>query len=525
MEGARTRRGRPRRGAVIDLGSNSLRLQIVERSESGEPVLLTRDRVPVRLGAGAFGGGIIPEDAVAAVEHELRRFAELCDQYGVQQIRAVATAALREARNRDEVVARLSAAAPAPIEVISGTEEAWLLARAVQARIDTSRGRALLVDLGGGSVELTLVAGAHPEVAESHPLGAVRLLQQAERQAGADHGPKFVRLLEEHAARCDHRIVDRLAEQPIERLVACGGNVEALADLETERGARRAEGDVEWISTQALGRWIEELGPLSSAERAARHGLLPDRADVIVPAAVVLRHLARLARVKRLWVPRVGLRDGLQRDVIGDPDSPEALAERRETVLAAAAALARRAHCDLDHAECVRRHATALFDATASLHGRDTRDRTLLEAAALLHDAGRFVSPDRHQEHSAYLIRASDLVGLRPEERERVALVARYHAGEHPDDADPGYRGLAAGERARVCVLAALLRLADAFDRSHSGAVADLEVRVEGGPGRVRIAVHPSPGVQPPAVELDAAREKGSLFEEVFGVQLELDAD
>lgn len=522
MGGARTRRGRPTRGAVIDLGSNSLRLQIVERAESGEPVLLTRDRVPVRMGTGAFGDGQIPEEAVAAAERALRRFAELCEQYGVQQIRAVATAALREARNREEVLARLSAASPTPIDVISGTEEAWLLARAVQARVDTTRGRALLVDLGGGSAELTIVVGAHPEIAESYPLGAVRLLQQAERRAGADHGPAFVRLLEEHATRCDHRISERLGDQPVERLIACGGNAEALADLEAERGPRRAEGAPEWISTRALERWIDELGPLPSAERAARHGLLPDRADVIVPAAVVLLHLAGLAQVERLWVPRVGLRDGLQRDVIGDAESPEALAVRRDTVVASAGVLARRTGCDFEHAECVRRHATALFDATAALHGRPAWDRTLLEAAALVHDAGRFISPERHHEHGAYLVRASGLVGLRPDELERVALVVRFHAGADPDDSDPGYRALSAGERARVCVLAALLRLADGLDRRHVGAVAGLEVHVEGGPGHVRIAVRAEGGGPPPAVELDAAREKGGLFEDVFGVRLEL---
>jgi exopolyphosphatase/guanosine-5'-triphosphate,3'-diphosphate pyrophosphatase len=500
----------------------------VERAESGEPLLVTRDRVPVRLGAGAFEDGIIPEATIAAAEGALRRFAALCDQYGAQRVRTVATAALREARNRDAVVERLSAASPSPVEVISGTEEAWLLARAVERRVDLAHGRSLLLDLGGGSVELTLVQGTHAEVAESYPLGAVRLLQQARRQAGADHGADFVRLLEEHAARCDHRIVDRLESaqgRTVERLVACGGNVEALADLEAERGARRSEGDVEWIASSALDRWIEELGPLPGAERAARHGLLPDRADVIVPAAVVLRHLARLAGVKRLWVPRVGLRDGLQRDVVGDPDSPEALAERRETALASASALARRTHCDLGHAQQVRRHATALFDATAPLHGRDSGERTLLEVAALLHDVGRFVSSEHHWEHSAYLIRASELVGLRPAERERVALVARYHVGDHPDDGDPGYRSLGPQERAGVCVLAALLRLADAFDRRHRGGVERVDVQMEGGPGRVLMTLHAAPGAGRAVVELDAAREKGGLFEEVFGVRIELAAD
>jgi exopolyphosphatase/guanosine-5'-triphosphate,3'-diphosphate pyrophosphatase len=483
--------------------------------------VLVRIREPVRLGGDAFVAGCIGEAALAAAERALAGFRELCEQYGVQRVRAVATAALREAANRDAAVARLSAASPAPIEVVSGTEEAWLLLRAVEARVDTSRGRSLLVDLGGGSAELVLMEDGRAVAAESQPLGALRLLQVAARIAGAEHGPAFETLVEQLAGRADHRLEDLLGGRPVERLVAVGGNAETLADLEAEVRGRRFQGDVELLEADTLARWIEALGPLPPDERARRFGLLPDRADVIVPAAVVYLHVARRAGARQVLVPRVGLRDGLLRDVLALPSEAALRAEWRETLLASARVLAARYRCDLQHAERVRAHAASLFDQSAALHGRAERERTLLELAALLHDSGRFVSDDRHEEHSAHLLRASELVGLAEAERELVAGVARHHRGPHPGGSDPAYAALSAEGRARLCVLAALLRLADALDRQHRGAIAAVELRVR--PGAAELVLRRAAGVAPgPILELDAAREKGSLFEAVFGVTLRI---
>ncbi len=516
MGGAAPRRERPARAAVIDLGSNALRLQIAEAREPRGSVLLTRERAPVRLGRGVYESGRIDDAAIADAEQALLRFGELCEQYGVQRVRAVATAALREADNRDAVLARLSAAAPAPIEVISGTEEAWLLARAVTSRLDMSQGRALLLDVGGGSVEVTLLQDGVAVLADSHPLGAVRLLETARRRSGSDHGAPFLDALEAEVGRHDWRLRDRLGAGEVSLLAACGGNVETLADI----GAVAGEG-FEVLDVVSLDAVLDDLGHVSPAERARRHGLTPDRADVIVPAAVVLRRMASLVDVKRLLVPRVGIRDGIEVDLLPGEAGRDPRADWRHTLVASARALAQRYRCDPDHSECVRRHAAALFDATAALHGRGPDERALLEAAAMLHDAGSFVSCEDHHAHGAYLIGASDVVGLGDAERLRLALVARYHRGPHPAEDDPDYRDLDPGSRAGVCVLAALLRLADALDATHRGVVADLSVRTGEEPGRMALELVAADGTSL-AAELETARSKGRLLEEVLGVALEL---
>jgi exopolyphosphatase/guanosine-5'-triphosphate,3'-diphosphate pyrophosphatase len=520
MGDAAPRRERPARAAIIDLGSNALRLQIVQARDADVPVLLTRERAPVRLGRGVFDTGRIDEDCIVAAERALSRFGELCEQYGVQNVRAVATAALREAENRDAVVTRLSAAGPAPIEVISGTEEAWLLARAVTSRLDVSQGRAVLLDLGGGSVEVTVMQGGVAVEADSHPLGAVRLLGIARRRAGSDHGDAFLAALEAEAGRYDWRLRDRLGSAEVSAFVACGGNVEALADI----GGVTNDG-VEVLDVAALDAVLDDLGGIPPPERASRYALSSDRADVIVPAAVVLRRLASLLEVTRIVVPRVSLRDGLEGEVLMGAGAPVVREDRRRTLVASARALAERYRCDPDHAECVRRHVTALFDATAGLHGRGADDRALLEAAALLHDAGRFLSHDKHNEHGAYLIGGSAVVALGDAERSRLALIVSYHRGPHPADGDPGYRDLDPGARAGVCVLAALLRVADGLDVTHRGAVAGVSVGTGDEPGRMTLRLTPAEPDASLAAELEAARAKGGLLEDVFGIRLEIGAD
>lgn len=513
----------PARFGVVDMGSNAIRCQIIELPAPGAPpIVLDTQREPVRLGHDVFLTGEVPEAKIASAVDALRRFRQLCDHKGVQRIRAVATSALREATNGARIVRRIAEAAGIQVEIISGTEEAYLLARAVEGRIDLAAGRSMLVDVGGGSVEVTLLEDGQITHAESYRLGAVRLLEALRSEGGAE-GKGLVRLVEQYVSSLDRRIADGLGDAPIDRFAATGGNIEALADLAAQGGALRQSAGVDALPVKALGEWIARLAKLSAAERATSLGLPPDRADVILPAAIVYHRLAGLAKVERILVPRVGLRDGLVREVASGHLETAHAADRREAVLASAIAIARKYHCDAGHMETVRALAVSLFDQTASLHGYGAEERVLLEAAAVLHDIGAFVAPSAHHKHAHYLIRASDIVGLTAEERELVAQVARYHRRSHPKRSHPPYMALARERRDVVSRLAALLRLADALDREHRNAVADVEVRIGKRGVELRLAPAASrrrdgDGAAGLALERWAVERKSSLFEEAFGL-------
>lgn len=509
----------PPRYGVVDVGSNAIRMQVIEVREGGEPhaVLDTR-REPVRLGQDVFLTGSIPQTSIQRALESLRSFRAACDRWQVRGIRAVATSALREAANRESIVSRIEKETGIRVEVISGTEEAYLLVRGVEAKVDLTKGRSILVDVGGGSVEVTLVADGEIAVSESYRLGAVRLLEALQHEAAGRKDAGFLALLDQYVGSLDRRIADRIGSDGIDRFVATGGNIETLGDLAAREAPLRTADGVDSLPRKTLAEWIQRLARMSYAERVEELGLAPDRADVVLPAAVVYYRLCEVARVDRLLIPRVGLRDGLVREVVAGHLQTAQAAERRGTVLAGALALARKYHADLAHAEKVRALAVEIFDQTASLHGFGAEERVLLEAAAVLHDIGAFVSAASHHKHSFYLIRSSDLVGLTEAEREIVALASRYHRRSHPKRTHVEYQQRSRDERERVSKIAAILRLADALDREHQTKVAGVSVKL----GRKNLDLSLTPANASDgdlALERWAVHRKGSLFLEVFGLQ------
>lgn len=289
----------------MDLGSNAIRLVVGERRGSGFAVLES-ERLPVRLGQDVFGPGVVPDKVVAALVGAFTRFRAMCDDLAVAKVRAIATAAMREAKNRDHVVAEVRRATGFEIEVISGMQEAGLLTRAVQQQVDLDRGRSVLVDVGGGSVEVVLVHRGTVEAADSHPIGSVRLLSVLR---DAPKGASAVEVLRRSLQAVEPQIRQRLGGQPVDRYVGVGGSIENLTDLVATEAAAR--GGTESVALAAVRAETDALASLSVAQRVAHKGLTHDRADTIVPAGVIYLRIGELAGVDRIYVPRVGIKEGL----------------------------------------------------------------------------------------------------------------------------------------------------------------------------------------------------------------------
>jgi exopolyphosphatase/guanosine-5'-triphosphate,3'-diphosphate pyrophosphatase len=509
----------PVRYGIVDMGSNAIRTQIVEVGDGRTPVVLQSRREAVRLGQDVFLTGTIAEPAITAAIDTMRKFKENCDQLGVVHVRAIATAALREATNRDLIVERIRAASGVEIEVITGSEEAYLLGVAVADKVDLKAGRSLLVDLGGGSVEVTLVEHGQVVSAESYRLGALRVLQALAAGKEQEQGD-FLELLEQYVRSLDQRIREGFGASRIDRYVATGGNIESLADLIRHEGKGGVIDGTESYPLAALGEWAQRLALMTHAERVARLGLKPDRADTILPAAVVYFRLGQVAKVEQVLVPRVGLRDGLLREVLGGKLRAFHAKDHQGTVLASCRALGSKYHYDAEHARRVHDFALQLFDDCAALHRLGDEERILLAAASLLHDIGVFVSNSRHHRHSYYLIRESEIVGLTRHERELVGLIARYHRRAHPAREHEEYESLPRGDRLRVSKLAAMLRVADALDREHQSKIARIEVVL--GKHVTELRAVPASGDRTLALERWSVEQKGGLWREVFGLPIRL---
>jgi exopolyphosphatase/guanosine-5'-triphosphate,3'-diphosphate pyrophosphatase len=337
----------------------------------------------------------------------------------------------------------------------------------------------------------------------------VRLLELLGQ--GGEGEQRFQALVRQYVGRVSARLKQHLPGQ-IVRMVGTGGNLEAMAQLAVRlEGARRVQDTVK-VGAGDYDRVLKRLQSLSLEQRIQRLGLKPDRADVIVPAALAIRELMRSLGLRQVLVPFANLRQGLllstfEKHLPGQPG-----AEELSQVQAAALQHAQRFGVDMGHARHVQRLALQLFDQLGALHKEDGRSRLILEAAALLHDSGYHISDEAHHKHSYYLVsQAASLPGFSPEEQEVAALVARYHRRSHPKPSHGAFMALKAPAKLRVRRLAALLRVADALDRAHHAHVQDVQARLS---GRV-LTLHLR---QRQALELEkwAFQKKAKLFEEVF---------
>ncbi len=498
--------------AAIDIGSNAIRLVI--GTVNGDRVLnvVENIREPVRLGQDVFTKGIITEETLAKAEDAFAKFKAMIQTYDAKWTRAVATSAVRESMNRELFIDRMEQAGGIDIGVINGEEEARLIHLAVASKISLKNKRAMLVDIGGGSVEITLVTDGQILSTESYKMGSVRLLQVLEEKK---HGEKqFNQLVREYVDATQRRMKKELGKEKIDICIGTGGNIEALGDLRKELFDKDKNSV---ISMDELDTLAKKLQSLTYEERIHQLRLRPDRADVIVPATVVLQKIARQAGVDEVQIPCVGLKDGLLVDLMQELYG-EKKTSSREQVITSALQVGRKFAFDEQHGLAVARYATQLFDETRNLHNLPIDYRLLLEVASLLHDIGHFIHMTGHHKHTLYLLMATPIIGLSKEQLTLVANIARYHRKSHPKPQHEPYNILSPKERVIVTKLASILRLADAMDNEHAAKVSTFTVEY-----RKPKFVMNLQGEGDLLLEKWALMKKSEMFEEVFSVKFSLD--
>lgn len=301
------------RYGLVDMGTQAIRWQIVEVNTDGTRLVLQSEREPVRLGSELFQTGSIPEPVIADAAEVFVRFRDACTHHGVERIRAIATAAAREARNGQELLRRIEQSSGIAVEVITGEEEARLLFRAIESRLDLTGRRTLVADVGGGSVELLAIEDGHLTGTGSFPYGALRLLA-AMVADGTRDDPQSARA---HLGEFLEQARRFLGDRHVDSYVITGGGSTSLANLLQKRGRARVVEGVESYPTVAAANLVEELARMSLEERLKIPELPDDRADTVVAGGTIYLSLARLVRADHLLVPRVGLRDGMLLEISG----------------------------------------------------------------------------------------------------------------------------------------------------------------------------------------------------------------
>jgi exopolyphosphatase/guanosine-5'-triphosphate,3'-diphosphate pyrophosphatase len=458
--------------AAIDLGSNSIHLVIVDVRPSGGFHVVASEKEMVRLGATTLVRGHLSVAAMVRGLEVLRKYKRLCQSHRVDKILAIATSAIREARNGEEYLMRIGQKTGIWPRVASGEGEARLIYLAALHSIHLEGRRVLVVDVGGGSVELALGTGTKPDWVASEKLGVLRMAERFSRSdplAGKDEErlESFV-----EAAMAPHEDAIKAARPFC--AIGTSGTILALGRLAHQRETGEDPESLNQITVKAatVAELRESLTRQSLRERLRVPGMDEPRADILPVGAVIVDTILRRLGIEELVLCEWALREGILLDYIHRHPRTLARAEaypdvRRRSVMA----LAERCQYEAAHARHTAELSLQLFDATRVRHALGDGERSLLEYAALLHDIGHHISYPGHHKHTYYLIKNGDLRGFHPAEVEVLANVARYHRRGHPRRKHPGFGGLPRPARRVVEVLAGILRVADALDRSHKQVV------------------------------------------------------
>ncbi len=501
--------------AAVDIGANSVRLKIARRSGRRLKVI-HEDRQVTRLGEQVFSSGLLSPEAMAETVKVLRRFHRSAQRLGVDTVRVVATSALRNARNRKSFLEWVYSATGWQVEVISGIEEARLIHLGLVSNIRISSWPVLMVDLGGGSCELTISAQKHIRETVSLPLGAVRLTREFLR-----HDPPRKKEMERLRAFVDRelgRAAKTIARADVKAVIATSGTAAALAEVAANRNPGGNSHGAQVVSAATTARIARMLARRKVEQRTSFQGIGPRRAEIIVAGAVVFAELLERCRLRNFRYSPLGLRDGLLAQMAADygrsaKSQEQIAAERWDSVLHCA----RQYGVELRHALQVREFALALFHRLQPLHGLPPEYTEWLAAAAMLYEVGAYINRNGRYRHAYYVISHSDILGYTPQQRLIIAAIARYLGTSRPLPSDAPMKAIPSGERRKVARACLLLRLARALNLGHRDTVRGLRVRLQD--SEVLLTVVPKRGADV-ELELWAVEKERNYFREVFGREL-----
>ena len=533
----------PQRIAAIDLGTNSFHLVIVEiknleRFHSIEEIeatknfeILYRQREVVRINFGSEGSSdYLTDEGKERAIKALKTFKEKIDKYGAS-VHAVATSAIREAKNRDEFISYVKENLDIDINVVSGYEEARLIYLGVLQGLNIYDKQILLIDIGGGSTELLIGKRGKILFSASLKIGAVRLTQMF-----FERGKIFTN---DRKSECETYVRNIVGQnlKPIkdlgfEEVIGTSGQIQSIARLlyltvsdkekfKTFHGQQFNSKQFERISQLILSATsIDELQSIPQLDEK--------RAEIIIPGTIILKVIMENLKLDRVTVSAYALREGIIIDAIEKiyrkeqelkeiSNGTEKLKQQKlENIIE----FAKSYNVDLKHAFQVQKIALKIFDELQTVHKLDKNARELIEYAAILHDIGYYISVAKHHKYSYYIIRNSNLVGFSETEIELIANIARYHRKATPKEKHTNFSQLSEQEKRVIQILSSILRLSDGLEKTHSALINDIKIMPEGKNKSFAMILRYL--TYPPETELWAAEKRKKIIEKLLSIKIRL---
>lgn len=497
--------------AVIDIGSSAIRMVIAEVGPKMEIRTLENLQKPVRFGKDVFQTGRISSTVVHEAINILKDYKAIIESYNIKRLNAIATSAIREAANRDNFVDQVFVRAGIDVEVIEDAEENRLeliaVEHALKDKVDYEKKHCLIIEVGTGHTELILMVKGEVRLTRALAVGSIRLPERMSAgKTDAAVLQRGIRRIVQDAAR-------EFNLKEVECFVALGSDLRFV----TRQLDEKLSGGFVTIQRRVFLDFIKPLSKMPVEDIAQTYVLSYEEAEQLYPALVIYAGFLAETSTNEIVVPMMSIRDGLLLEM-AQLLSGYKRTDLSRQVMFSAKNLAKKYHYDEAHASVVTGLALKLFDALKEDHGMGSRERMLLEVSAIVHDIGTYISMTSHHKHGAYLVDNSEFFGLRKMDKNVVSNVVRYHRRSSPKPTHVSYMSLARSERAVVSKLAAILRVADALDRSRQQKIRDFIL--EKAVGSYALWVDEASGDI--SIERQGLAEKGEMFADVFGASIAL---
>ena len=502
--------------AAIHLGSEQLALQIVEYRSLDDMRVIEKAGRQLSLGEETFKTGKIDFGTVSEVCELLKGYKRMLSEYGVKDYRLIATTALREAKNQQYIIDQIKVKTGFQVEVIDMPTEIFLkyisLFKTVKEHGMVKPDEALLfVDISSGGLGITLYKGNMIKYQQNIHIGALRIKESFEKyQRDSIH---FHQALSEYIFSIIDAVERELGEEKIKHLVLSGIETKLLLKMLGRDQCKK----IETVALDEFYKLYQQVKGLNLPQIMTTFGLSEGRAEMVLPTIVLYKQILGLTRVENIVIPADQLIDGFTLKHIAEKTKDCWTEEMEEQSISLVRGIGEKYHCNPNHAAQVEGFSLQLFDKLTKIHGLGKRERFLLRVACLLHNIGNFVSLRRHYFYSYRLIISSDIFGFTETEKAIIANVAYYHAKLIPSNTDPNYAELGVGQRVVVSKLSAILRMADALDRSHQQKIGNCEISLHG--DELHITVKTKEDI---SLEEWTFEEKMPFFQDVFGLKPKL---
>lgn len=498
--------------AAIDVGSHAMRMKIGELKSTGEFREIENFRRSAALGHDTFTNAKVSFESVDKVCSILKNFKNTMNDYGITTYKAMATSAIREASNKEYIIDQIKLKTELNISVIDNSEEQFLTHKALKYKLANYelivREGAVIIVIGAGSIQITMYKDGKLVSSQNVKMGALRIkevLGTLENET-----LQYQKVLNEYITVNLEGLDFFKSKSTFQHFIAVGGEINTIKKIV---GLYEEETDaLETIPKVKFNELFSIVGEKSTDEIALDYGIKRERAEILIPSMMLFKKFLDNTTAENILIPNISLTDGIIRDLYEDLNNLTKKDKALEEIVTNARVIAEKFEYNKGHCENVEKNALLLFDKLKKLHGLEN-ERILLKVAAILHDIGKFIGLDRHYIHSYNLIRSLDIFGLSKEQIELIANISRYHSMAVPKDKDPNFMKLSDRDRVLVAKLIAILRMADALDRSHKQKIEIQLVKLKDKELVIR-------GISNASATLEewTFKSKAIFFQEVYGI-------